>query len=239
MANGGAPAGTVEKFTKPTHGTAEILENSDADHVGYVPNPDYHGNDTFSYDVCDEGEPEKCATAKVTMTIDPLNDDPVASDHQYATKEDKVLRVVSERGLRSNDKDVDKDKTFASVAREPEHGTLELDVDGSFTYKPHANFYGEDLFSYKLDDGNGGTDIATAKITVGTRNDRPKVDPEGPYYVNEGDSIIVSASGSDIEGEALTYDWDLDNNGSFETPGRSSLFSAENLSGPSTYNIKV
>jgi len=63
------------------------------------------------------------------------------------------------------------------------------------------------------------------------------VDAGGPYSVNEGGSVLVTASGNDPG--PLTYAWDLDNNGSFETPGQSVDFSAANLDGPSSYTIKV
>ncbi len=67
----------------------------------------------------------------------------------------------------------------------------------------------------------------------------PTVDAGGPYQVGEGGSVVVSASASDSEGGPLTYAWDLDNNGSFETPGQSVTFSAAALSAPSSHTIKV
>ena len=67
----------------------------------------------------------------------------------------------------------------------------------------------------------------------------PSVDAGGPYDVVEGDSVIVSATGSQADGQALTYRWDLDDNGSFETPGRSVTFSAAELHGPLTRTITV
>jgi len=76
-----------------------------------------------------------------------------------------------------------------------------------------------------------------------TLNDPPTVDAGGPYDAVEGGSVLVSATGSDLEndlkGEPLTYAWDLDNNGSFETPGQSATFSAPANSAPATYTIKV
>jgi predicted extracellular nuclease len=78
-------------------------------------------------------------------------------------------------------------------------------------------------------------------VVVGLNlNDPPTVDAGGPYNVNEGGSITVAATGSDPNtGETLTYAWDLDNNGSFETPGQSATFSAATLDGPSSHTIKV
>jgi len=57
-------------------------------------------------------------------------------------------------------------------------------------------------------------------------NAAPTVSAGGPYAVNEGSSITLTATGNDPEGGALTYAWDLDNNGTFETPGQSVSFSA-------------
>ena len=51
-------------------------------------------------------------------------------------------------------------------------------------------------------------------------NTAPTADAGGPYAVAEGGSVVLSASGSDANGDSLTYAWDLDNNGSFETAVR-------------------
>ncbi len=67
----------------------------------------------------------------------------------------------------------------------------------------------------------------------------PTVDAGGPYSVFAGFSVAVSASGSDPDGGSLTYAWDLDNNGSFETPGQSATFSAASISTPGPRTIKV
>ena len=63
-------------------------------------------------------------------------------------------------------------------------------------------------------------------------NAAPTAGAGGPYSVAEGGSVDVSATGSDPDGDALTYAWDLDNNGSFETPGQSATFSAAGSTGP-------
>jgi predicted extracellular nuclease len=70
-------------------------------------------------------------------------------------------------------------------------------------------------------------------------NAPPTVDAGGPYSAPEGGSVIVTASGSDPNGDSLTYAWDLDNNGSFETSGQSVSFDASLLDGPSSYTVKV
>jgi hypothetical protein len=70
-------------------------------------------------------------------------------------------------------------------------------------------------------------------------NAPPTVNGGGPYSAPEGGSVTVTASGSDPNGDSLTYAWDLDNNGSFETSGQSVSFDASLLDGPSSYTVKV
>ena len=67
----------------------------------------------------------------------------------------------------------------------------------------------------------------------------PTVIAGGPYSVNEGGLVTVTASSNDPEGGPLTYAWDLDNNGTFETAGQSVTFSAATLDGPSAHTITV
>jgi hypothetical protein len=70
-------------------------------------------------------------------------------------------------------------------------------------------------------------------------NHPPTVVAGGPYTVSEGGSVTVAATGTDPDGDALTYAWDLDHDGSFETPGQSVTFSAAGLDGPSDRPIAV
>jgi hypothetical protein len=68
-------------------------------------------------------------------------------------------------------------------------------------------------------------------------NDPPTANAGGPYTVNEGSSIALTATGTDPEGGPLTYAWDLDNNGTFETPGQSVTFAG--IDGPVTLTVNV
>lgn len=86
----------------------------------------------------------------------------------------------------------------------------------------------------------GGLDGFVMKITFAAANQPPTVDANGPYNVNEGGSVQVSATGNDPENQALTYAWDLDNNGSFETAGQTVSFSAVGLlPGNRQVNVRV
>ncbi|MGH2757896.1 MAG: PKD domain-containing protein [Actinomycetota bacterium] len=82
-------------------------------------------------------------------------------------------------------------------------------------------------------------DSAPAVLTILQANQAPTVDAGGPYNVNEGSSVLVTASGSDPDGEPLTYNWDLNNDGTFETPGNPVTFSAATIDGLASRTINV
>jgi len=67
----------------------------------------------------------------------------------------------------------------------------------------------------------------------------PSVSAGGPYSAAEGGSVSLAASGSDPEGGPLTYAWDLDNDGTYETAGMTPTFSAAALDGPSSQTVRV
>jgi len=72
-----------------------------------------------------------------------------------------------------------------------------------------------------------------------TANSPPTANAGGPYPVAEGGSVMLAGTGSDPDGDPLTYAWDLDNNGTFETPGQSVTFSAAGRDGPSSQTVKL
>lgn len=70
-------------------------------------------------------------------------------------------------------------------------------------------------------------------------NEPPTVQAGGPYTVVEGGSVAVSATGSDPDGEAITFAWDLDGDGTFETAGQTATFSAAGIAAPASRTISV
>ena len=85
-----------------------------------------------------------------------------------------------------------------------------------------------------------GIDCIDSDTATFSLNRPPVADPgkdygEGEkYYVDEGGSVELDGTQSyDPDGDAITHAWDLDADGTFETPGATVNFSAENLDGPS------
>lgn len=75
-------------------------------------------------------------------------------------------------------------------------------------------------------------------LTITNENETPYfVNTGGPYTVNEGSSITLTALAADPDGDTLAYAWDLDNNGTFETSGPSVSFAG--IDGPATHTVYV
>ena len=125
---------------------------------------------------------------------------PVGVDDAYAVDEDGALTVNAANGLLANDSDADGDTLTASVATDPENGTLTLNADGSFTYVPDADFSGSDSFLYAVSDGTGRVAQATATITVNPLNDDPvAVDDEA---ISDGSAVTVDVLTNDTDADA-------------------------------------
>ncbi|MGH8055584.1 MAG: cadherin-like domain-containing protein [Stenotrophomonas sp.] len=157
---------TATLVTGPTHGTLTLNPKGS---FTYTPAPNFNGTDTFTYKANDG--PADSNTATVTLTINPTNDAPVAADDAYKTSVVKSLPVlkplkVKAPGVLGNDTDLDGDALTAMLVTGPTHGTLTLNANGSFTYKPNLLFVGTDTFTYKANDGTATSNVATVKIKV-------------------------------------------------------------------------
>lgn len=73
-------------------------------------------------------------------------------------------------------------------------------------------------------------------VALTLRNDPPVVTAGGPYTVVEGDTVLLEATGYDPDGGPLTYAWDLDDNGTFETAGQTAVYTGSSVG---TFTVRV
>ena len=99
-----------------------------------------------------------------------LNTPPEAFNDTYSLDENTTLDASP--GVLVNDVDEDGDPLTASMVSEPSDGALTLNPNGSFTYTPDPDFYGNDNFTYVANDGLADSNIATVSLTVNPVNEQ-------------------------------------------------------------------
>ncbi|QQD18086.1 tandem-95 repeat protein [Spongiibacter nanhainus] len=125
--------------------------------------------------------------------------------------------------IRADVTDKDGDELTFSIpsSARPDNGTVEEGGSpGVFVYTPDAEFSGEDSFTIRVSDGNGGIAVQEVTITVENVNDAPEVDEEQNISGNQGQVLRITVPATDIEGDPLTYTFTNPSNGSL-TPGDS------------------
>ena len=112
---------------------------------------------------------------------------------------------------------------------------------GSFSWTSTADQTGVHIITFTAIDNHGASGAPhQIVVIVELINVPPVADVNGPYWVDEGGSVNLNGTGStDPDGDPLTYEWDLDNDGTFETPGATPVFSAGGRDGPDTQPIAL
>jgi PKD repeat protein len=90
---------------------------------------------------------------------------------------------------------------------------------------------------FSLSDKVGASANGSALIKVDLHD--PVLNPVGPFMVSEGGAVMLNASVQDSEGSPVSYTWDLNNDGDFETYDQQPEFSAASLDGPASQTIQV
>ncbi|MEJ3959851.1 Ig-like domain-containing protein [Brachymonas sp. G13] len=149
--------------TQASHGTAWV---SDLGYYEYTPNPDYNGNDNFTYTVNDSYGGSNTYT--VSVTVNPVNDAPIADNLYQSLDEDTVLD-----GKLPAATDVEGDTITYTLASPAMNGVATVSADGSYSYTPYANYHGQDYFVYSVDDGQGGVNTYSVHLEINSINDIP------------------------------------------------------------------
>ncbi|WMO16971.1 tandem-95 repeat protein [Vibrio alginolyticus] len=145
-------------------GIVEIIDGK----LVFTPAENFNGNATISYTITD-GELED--EAQVSVTVNSVNDAPIASNDTTITEEDSSVTV----DVLPNDTDIDGDTLSIDSASVPsDQGTVEI-VDGKLVFTPAENFHGDAEITYTVTDG-ALTDQATVNVTVNAVNDTPVVE---------------------------------------------------------------
>ena len=127
-----------------------------------------------------------CDTAVVTITINAVDDAPVANDDSNTTNEDTPVSG-SVTGNDTPSGDGGNTYSLVGVNGGAANGTVSLDGAGNYTYTPNANFNGTDTFTYQLCDVDGDCDTAVVTITIVAVTDPIDADDDASGNINGAD----------------------------------------------------
>jgi large repetitive protein len=147
------------------NGVASVNDNGTPndptdDTIDYTPNANFNGLDSLIYRIEDaNGDFD---TAIVYITINAVNDKPVAGDDFTATPQAMPVSGV----VTANDSDIDGNLDVNSFVMldGPTQGSITFNPNGSYTYTPNPTFSGTDSVSYKVCDLSTPSLCDTAKV---------------------------------------------------------------------------
>ena len=161
----------------------------------YTPDPDWNGTDQFSFAAFDGQLASQPRT--VDITVDPVDDTPVAAGQQLTTPEDTPL------DLQLTATDVEGDALSFTVVAPPQHGKL-LGAPPLLTYLPDANWNGTDAFGFVANDGQLDSAVATITVVVAPVNDAPLASDQR-LATPEDTALPIHLQATDVDGDALSY----------------------------------
>ncbi|MDP6599122.1 MAG: Ig-like domain-containing protein [Candidatus Poribacteria bacterium] len=181
--------------SNPSHGTL----SGTAPNLTYTPKSNFSGQDSFTFKVNDGNLDSTDAT--VTITITAVNDAPVVIP-QVVTTSEGVAKTVNLVGM---DADNENSSLTYKIGQLPKNGTLSEISGVTVTYTPKSGFSGGDNFTFQASDGALDSQAATVTIVVTAINNAPVAVAQSVTVVEDSSNNAITLSGSDSEGDNLTY----------------------------------
>ncbi|TOF46054.1 RTX toxin, partial [Vibrio parahaemolyticus] len=205
---------SIQSASVPSEqGSVDIVDGK----LVFTPAENFNGEATITYIVTDGDLTDE---AKVTVTVTPVNDSPVAVDDTTSIQEDTAVTIDA----LPNDTDADGDKLSIESASVPkEQGTVEV-VDGKLVFTPAENFNGDAEITYTVTDGQL-TDEAKVTVTVNPVNDAPTIKVDAVESITEDavntDTVVATLTvrDTDTPEDQLTVSLENNSNGYFVLVG--------------------
>jgi VCBS repeat-containing protein len=94
--------------------------------IKYTPDANWYGSSSSMYYLIADSHGTVSAAAHIYITVNPVNDAPVAEDDSYTINEDSILEIDALGGVLSNDSDIDGNELSAALISGPSHGSLQM-----------------------------------------------------------------------------------------------------------------
>ncbi len=167
-----------------------------------------------------------------TITVQPVNDRPVANSQSIALAEDATVTITL------TGSDVDGNPLTYTILTQPSHGTL-TGPGTSPNYRPAANYFGSDSFTFKVNDGVVDSEVATVAITVLPVDDSPVAYSQMVTNL-EDRPIAILLGGADVDNDPLAYFSTSPAHGTLIGPDPNLTYRPEtNYAGPDSFRFRV
>ena len=97
--------------------------------------------------------------AKVEITIQPTYDPVIVKNSNHIVQEDTQLTIIPEAT------NPDDSELIFTITIPPQNGSLTFN-QGEYNYQPLTNFFGQDSFTYQVNDGTNTSQDITVTIEV-------------------------------------------------------------------------
>ena len=164
--------------------------NGTPPNLTYIPNLNISGSDSLIF-IANDGTTTS-TSAKVSITITPVNDVPVATAQSVIINEDIATPIT----LRGADIDEGTALTY-TITTPPTKGILSGDAP-SLTFTPTLNLIGNESFTFTVSDGVVSSSEATISITINPVNDPPSFTKGSNVTVQQNSSAYSQAWGTNI-----------------------------------------
>lgn len=204
-----------------------LIFNPDGSFI-YIPEKDFTGEISFTYQVCFDIPDFGCATSNAVVLV--ISDNTIENIAPVAAT-DVVLTFPNQRAVGNvllNDLDPDGNSELLTLdllpVTNPFYGEVEMAEDGSFSYTPETDFEGSDRFMYRICD-SGTPSLCDSGWVYVVVNDfesgsSKPVSTSDDVFIRNQDTLIFAGNdttigscnsyilkGKQLEGEGFTYFW--------------------------------
>jgi hypothetical protein len=177
--------------TSPATGAATVP--ADCSRLVFAPSADYFGELPIRIAIDDGIDPSEFT---VTVTVDNVNDPPVAGDDEAKTDFVTAIDIP----VLGNDRDVDGDPLSITIRTQPPAGSATV-IGSAVRYTPTFGVAGTHSFTYRVCDPSNACDTATVSVAVSALT----IVDDDYAQVPSGTLSIIQVSDNDIPGSGRWF----------------------------------
>jgi len=124
---------------------------------------------------------------------------PIASDDTATTNEEAAVTI----DVLANDSSQTGTPLALLSVTQGANGGVQINADGTVTYTPDLDFFGEDSFTYRVGDGSSGSSTAAVSVTVVNLPDSPVANDDSATTLS-GTPVVIAVLANDRDPDGTT-----------------------------------